>query len=87
MGVGRLVMTPDRGVAEFAVIVADPWHGKGLGEKLISRVIDIAREQGVRRLGAEVLPQNQPMLDLVRKMGFTLKTDQEAQVVRAKLEL
>ena len=33
MGVGRLVMTPDRGEAEFAVIVADPWHGKGPGRK------------------------------------------------------
>ena len=31
MGVGRLVMLPER-AAEFAVIVADPWQGKGLGE-------------------------------------------------------
>ena len=87
MGVCRLVMDADRETAEFALIVADPWQGKGLGPKLLERVIDIAREQGVRRLGAEVLPQNQPMLDLVRRMGFTLKTDKEAQVVRAKLEL
>ena len=33
-----------------AVIVADPWHGKGLGEKLISRVIEIARDNGVKSL-------------------------------------
>ena len=46
MGVGRLVMTPDRDSAEFAGIVADPWHGKGLGEKLIE---DHEHCQGLRR--------------------------------------
>ena len=50
MGVGRLVMAADRSTAEFAVIVADPWQGKGLGEKLIERVIEIARDNGVKML-------------------------------------
>jgi acetyltransferase len=77
MGVGRLVMTPERDKAEFAVIVADPWHGKGLGEKLISRVIEIAREYGVKSLWGEVLAENVPMLGLVKKMGFTLQSPEE----------
>jgi acetyltransferase len=72
MGVGRLVMAPDRSTAEFAVIVADPWQGKGLGEKLTSRVIEIARDHGVQSLWGEVLAENVPMLGLVKKMGFTL---------------
>ncbi|MHC1729064.1 MAG: GNAT family N-acetyltransferase [Syntrophobacteraceae bacterium] len=77
MGVGRLVMTPDRDAAEFAVIVADPWQGKGLGPKLIERVIEIAKENEVRTLSGEVLTQNQPMLGLVKKMGFKLLTPEE----------
>ena len=77
MGVGRLVLTPERDKAEFAVIVADPWHGKGLGEKLISRVIEIAREYGVKSLWGEVLAENVPMLALVKKMGFTLQSPEE----------
>jgi acetyltransferase len=72
MGVGRLVMTPERDTAEFAVIVADPWQGKGLGEKLIEGVIDIAQESGVKSLWAEVLVENVPMLELMKKMGFTI---------------
>jgi len=72
MGVGRLLMTPERDSAEFAVIVADRWQGKGLGEKLIERVIEIAKENGVRSLNADVLFQNQPMISLVKKMGFNL---------------
>lgn len=77
MGVGRLVMPPGRPEAEFAVIVADPWQGKGLGEKLIERVIEIARENGVQALSGDVLPENQRMLSLVKKLGFKLHRMEE----------
>jgi acetyltransferase len=87
LGVCRLVMAADRSSAEFAVIVADPWQGKGLGPKLVERVIAIAREQGVKLLYGEVLAQNQPMLDMVKRLGFALKKDAEGQTVRAEMEL
>jgi acetyltransferase len=87
MGVSRLVMTPDRDSGEFALIVADPWHGKGLGRKLLNSLIDIARSLGVQRLWGEVLSQNHPMLELVKKSGFVLKTDLEAGTVRVELAL
>jgi len=86
MGVGHLVMAPDRSTAEFAVIVADHWHGKGLGEKLISRVIEIARDNGVKSLWGEVLAENVPMLGLMRKMGFILKPLEEG-VRRVEMDL
>jgi len=86
MGVGHLVMAPDRSTAEFAVIVADHWHGKGLGEKLISRVIEIARDNGVKSLWGEVLAENVPMLGLMRKMGFILKPPEEG-VRRVEMDL
>jgi acetyltransferase len=54
------------------VIVADPWQGKGLGPKLIQRVIEIAKENGVRTLSGDVLAENHPMLGLVKKMGFNV---------------
>ncbi len=73
MGVGRLVMSPDRETAEFATIVADPWHGKGLGEKLITEVIKIAEDCGVKLLWGEILAHNEPMLRLVSKLGFQLQ--------------
>jgi acetyltransferase len=87
MGVSRLVMTPDRDSGEFAVIIADPWHGKGLGHKLLTSLIDIARTMGVQRLWGEVLSQNHPMLELVKKAGFALKTDHESGTVRVELAL
>jgi acetyltransferase len=87
MGVSRLVMAADRSAAEFAVIVADPWQGKGLGPKLVEGVIAIAREQGVKLLHGDVLAQNQPMLDMVRRLGFTLKKDPSGQIVRVEMVL
>jgi len=87
LGVSRLVMAADRATAEFAVIVADLWQGKGLGPKLVEGVIDIAREQGVKLLHGDVLAQNQPMLEMVKRLGFKLKKDAAGQTVRAEMVL
>lgn len=87
LGVSRLVMNPDRQGAEFALIVADPWHGKGLGAKLLELIIEVAREMGVKRLWGALLSENQPMLALVKKFGFSLKPDRSAGTVHVELEL
>ena len=68
------------------MIVADPWQGKGLGEKLIERVIEIARDNGVKMLYGEVLATNLPMLGLVKKMGFSIK-DFDEGVRRVEMSL
>ena len=86
MGVSRMVMAADRSTAEFAVIVADPWQGKGLGEKLIERVIEIARDNGVKMLYGEVLATNLPMLGLMKKTGFSIK-DFDEGVRRVEMPL
>ena len=87
MGVSRMVMAADRSTAEFAVIVADPWQGKGLGPKLVERITEIAREQGVKLLTGDVLAQNQPMLEMVKRLGFVLKKDTEGGTFRVEMAL
>jgi acetyltransferase len=87
MGVSRLATTPDRQDAEFALIVADPWHGKGLGSKLMERIIAAAREMGVKRLRGDVLSGNHPMLSLMSKLGFVLKKDKEGETVQVEMTL
>ncbi|MGO9018565.1 MAG: GNAT family N-acetyltransferase [Syntrophobacteraceae bacterium] len=86
MGVGRLVMTPERDAAEFAVIIADRWQRAGLGMKLLERVIEIARENGVRTLSGDVLAENRPMLGLVKKLGFRLLRP-ESGTCRVEMDL
>jgi acetyltransferase len=87
MGVSRMVMASDRSSAEFAVIVADPWQGKGLGPKLVERITEIAREQKVKLLRGDVLAQNQPMLEMVKRLGFSLRKDVEGGTYRVEMAL
>lgn len=55
--------------AEFAIAVADDWQGLGLGRGLLEHLQKLAREQGVRELYGDVLPENQRMRALLLGMG------------------
>jgi acetyltransferase len=68
--------------AEFAVLVADPWQGRGLGGMLLDYSIQVARAWGVTSVVAETDPANVRMLELFRKRGFHLSRDFEEDVVR-----
>lgn len=72
-GVGRLVADPDRQTAELAVLVVDPWQGKGLGTLLTEYCLEIARDWQVTCVTAETSPNNGRMLALLRHQGFELK--------------
>lgn len=70
LGVGRLMRVPEReDEAEFAMLVADRWHGKGLGRALLAALVGIGREARVR-IVCHVLPGNHAMLRVCRQVGF-----------------
>jgi acetyltransferase len=58
---------------EFAIVVADAWQGRGLGSKLLQRLISHAQSRNVRRLYGNVLAENASMLGLAREQGFALR--------------
>lgn len=86
--VARAAIDPATGDAEFAIIVARPLSGQGLGTHLLRRIIDWCRKKGVRRLGGDVLVDNHAMLHLADKLGFT-RTHRAGDhgVVRVEREL
>ena len=55
--------------AEVAVEVADHLHDRGLGTILIEHLAIIAEQRGITHFVAEVLSENQAMLDVFRE-GF-----------------
>lgn len=73
VGVGRLIIEPDLLNGEFAVVVHDDYQAKGLGYKLVDMLIGIAQEKGLEKFMGYVLTNNQKMLNLVRKLGFTVE--------------
>jgi acetyltransferase len=72
LGVARIIYGPDKDEAEFAVLVGDPWHGKGIGAELLRKCLRIAKERGIREVFGIVLPENAQMLALGRKLGFSI---------------
>jgi acetyltransferase len=71
IGVARLIMDQDLTSGEVAVLVQDRFQGKRLGSKLIEMLIRIARERGLEDIRADVLTENERMLNVFRRLGFT----------------
>lgn len=73
VGVVRLMRTADIGKAEFAIVVGDPWQGRGVGVALLEHCLGIAAERGIKTVWGMVLPENTTMIDLGRKVGFSVR--------------
>jgi acetyltransferase len=58
--------------AEYAIAVRSDWTGRGVGYLLMRRLIDIARQRGIRELVGQVLRENESMLQMCRELGFTI---------------
>jgi acetyltransferase len=87
-GVARIISDPDRERAEFAIILLREATGIGLSSLLLRRLIDYARDQGLRELYGEILRENEPMLELCRAMGFVIHAcPEDAGVMIATLAL
>jgi acetyltransferase len=56
--------------AEFAIVIDDDWQGKGLGAHLLSDLIDLARQSGIRRMFWSTLSKNRGILELVCRFGL-----------------
>ena len=71
----RYAIKDDPTVAEWGIAVADAWQRMGVGTLMLRRIEACARASGVRRLLAESLGSNEPMLRLARKLGFSVTLD------------
>src|SRR5262249_48598283 len=62
---------------EISVAVADDWQHRGLGKRLLARLIDYARTHGVSRLYSMDSVTNSRMRKLARDIGFKERPDPE----------
>ena len=73
---------------EFAITVADAWQGVGLASRLMRELIQIARLRGLRHMEGFVLAGNSSMLNVARRLGFTVNADpNDAMVKIVRLDL
>jgi RimJ/RimL family protein N-acetyltransferase len=87
LGIARYIRdTTDPEVAEIAVAVVDDWQGRGLGTELVTRLMERAREEGIRRFTALVAVDNEMMVNLLHDIGGELHaTPNEAGAVEYEL--
>jgi len=78
---------PGRRTAEVAFNIADAVQGKGLGSVLLEHIAAAARERGVHRFVAEVLPQNRAMLGVFREAGYAVEQHLDDGVVTVSVDL
>ncbi len=72
IGVARIVGDGWRETAEYAILVADAWHGRGLGGLLTDYILEIARAQGYKKVTATFLKRNGSMRRLFERKGFRI---------------
>jgi acetyltransferase len=87
LAVGRMNKLHASNEAEVAVLVADQFQKLGLGNELLARIIQVARDEKLQRVSAEMLTDNAAMQIITRRLGFKLRTDEDMNSVRAVLEL
>ncbi len=84
VGIGRLIADADHTKAEFAVLVADAWQGRGVGSLLTDYCLTICQRWGVRQVTAETAPDNVRMLSMFHRRGFALDRSISSDVVVVK---
>ena len=81
----RAVCDPDNLQAEFAIQVAAGWQGKGLGRRLMDKLMRYLRERGTAEIIGECLPENRAMTALARQAGFEISTGRDVVTMRLSL--
>ena len=87
LGVGRLSREPGTDVAQFSILISDSYQRRGLGTELLRRLVQVGREEGLKRITAEILPENLGMQAVCERLKFRLKHSASEGLVRAEIAL
>ncbi len=86
IAVGRYDQT-EPGEAEVAFLVQDAHQSRGLASVLLEHLAQTARENGIGRFVAEVLPHNQRMMVVFRAAGYTITDSLDDGVVSLEFQI
>jgi acetyltransferase len=87
LGVGRLIKEHGTDEAEFAVLISDPWQGKGLGSELLKLLVQIGRKESLQRIVGHISAENTTMKRVSEEVGFRLRFDQANKECFAEIVL
>ena len=73
--------------AEVAFNISDAHQGRGLGSVLLEHLTVAARERGITRFVAEVLPQNRKMMTVFTEAGYEVAHGYEDGVISLAFDI
>lgn len=86
-GIARVISDPDGKTGEFSVLIGDPWHGHGIGARLLGRVLQIAKKQGIEKVRGTVLRENRKMIAFGKSLGFHARADADLGEIELEIKL
>src|SRR3954447_3575804 len=75
------------GEAEVAFLVEDQHQGRGIAQILLEHLAQAARERGIERFIAEVLPDNQRMIQTFRDAGYRVVSAYDEGVLQLEFPI
>jgi acetyltransferase len=88
IGVARYVIDGSGEACEFAIVIADAWQGRGIGRRMLLKLVSVARRRGLKRIYGDILSTNHAMLGMARRLGFHIERHPgDSTIARATLEL
>jgi acetyltransferase len=86
IGVARYITNIDNTGCEFAIVVSDQWQHQGIARRLMEKLVECAREYGLKYIEGNVLVENKRMRQLVNSLGFHAKPtiDDEKSMVNVR---
>ena len=82
IGVARYSTNQDKRSCEFALVVSDKWHGKGIAHHLMRNLMEVARDRELEVMEGQVLSENKRMLELMASLNFAIEIDPEDSAIR-----
>jgi len=73
--VARLTKVAGTGEYEFAIVVADDCQRRGVGSRLLGKLLEVSQRAGIARVIGYTFSTNEAMKALARRAGFTLRSD------------
>lgn len=87
VGVARYGLADEPATVELGVTVTDAWQRQGIARLLVGQLLRFARSRHFRRICGMVLPENLPMLELAKTMGFHSTYDSRQHLIRIEMDL
>lgn len=85
LGIIRLSKIPGTSDATFSLTIKDKWQNQGIGSKLMEKILNIAKQEKVEHIGAQMLMENFQMQKLVKRYGFSLRKQAPLVVAEKRL--